>query len=262
MVVIIIKPEWDFRERDKQMKIGVIIQARMGSTRLPGKVMKKIQGRSVLEHVIERVKQSKLIDEIIIATTTHEHDSVIEAEASRCGVKSFRGSEEDVLSRYYYAAKSNELDVVVRITSDCPLIDPIIIDNVIEFYESHNYAIVTNAGNDLHNRTYPRGLDVEVFSFTLLENAYHDAKEKHQREHVTPYIYETSKSVAIYKNEIDYSEYRWTLDTEEDFELICEIYRYLYKGSHDFYLEEIVNLVNARPELKMINAHIEQKKIK
>ena len=244
------------------MKIGVIIQARMGSTRLPGKVMKKIQGRSVLEHVIERVKQSRLIDEIIIATTTHDQDSVIEFEALRCGVKSFRGSEDDVLSRYYYAAKNNEIDVVVRITSDCPLIDPIVLDNVIEFYGSNDYEIVTNAGNDLDNRTYPRGLDVEIFSFVLLEKAFNNAKEKHQREHVTPYIYETSKNVAIYKNENNYSDYRWTLDTEEDFELICEIYSDLYKGSHDFYLEEIISLVNARPELKMINAHIEQKKIK
>lgn len=116
------------------MKIGVIIQARMGSTRLPGKIMKKLQNKTVLEHVIERVRQSKLIDEVIIATTTKEKDDVIEKESLRCGVKMFRGSEDDVLSRYYYAAKENDLDVVVRITSDCPLIDPIIINKMISIY--------------------------------------------------------------------------------------------------------------------------------
>ena len=184
------------------MKIGAIIQARMGSTRLPEKVMKNLQGKTVLEHVIERVKQSKLIDEIIIATTTHERDAVIEAEALRCGVKSFRGSEDDVLSRYYYAAKENNIDVVVRITSDCPLIDPEIIDNIVIFYENNNYDIVTNAGSDVANRTYPRGLDVEIFSFDILENAYNNASEKYQREHVTPYIYEVTQNRFYYKKKI------------------------------------------------------------
>jgi spore coat polysaccharide biosynthesis protein SpsF len=231
------------------MKIGVIIQARMGSNRLP-------------EHVLERVKQSKLIDEIIVATTTHERDSVIEAEALRCGVKVFKGSEEDVLSRYYYAAIENDLDVIVRVTSDCPLIDPRILDEVIEYYKANDYGIITNAGNDLLNRTYPRGLDLEVFSFELIEDAFNNAKEKYEREHVTPYVYEAAKNVFFYKNEVDYSEYRWTLDTEEDFKLIRAIYKELYKGKHDFYLAKIVDLMNERPELKMINAHIEQKKVK
>ncbi|MDW7662162.1 MAG: glycosyltransferase family protein [Bacillota bacterium] len=244
------------------MKIGAIIQARMGSTRLPEKVMKNLEGKTVLEHVLERVQQAKLIDEIIIATTTHEQDSVIEAEALRCGVKVFKGSEEDVLSRYYYAAKENEIDVIVRITSDCPLIDPRVLDEVIKYYKANAYKIITNAGNDLLNRTYPRGLDIEVFSFELLEDAFNNAKEKYQREHVTPYVYESAKNVFFYKNEVDYSEYRWTLDTEEDFKLIRAIYKELYKGKHDFYLAEIVDLMNEKPKLKMINAHIEQKKVK
>jgi len=244
------------------MKIGAIIQARMGSTRLPEKVMKNIQGKTVLEHVIERVKQSKLIDEIIIATTTNERDTVIENEALRCGVKVFRGSEDDVLSRYYYAAKDNNFDVVIRITSDCPLIDPVIVDEIIDFYKTHDFDIVTNAGIDLTNRTFPRGLDVEVFSFNLLEKAYNNATEKYQKEHVTPYIYETSNNVFYYKNKTDYSKYRWTLDTEEDFELIEEIYNSLYHGVHDFYLIDIIKLFEKKPELYEINAHIEQKKIK
>ena len=174
------------------MKIGAIIQARMGSTRLSGKVMKELEGKTVLEHVIERVKQSKMIEEIIIATTVHGRDDVIESEALRCGVKAFRGSEDDVLSRYYYAAKENEIDVIVRITSDCPLIDWKIIDKVISKFMENEYDIVTNAGLELEQRTFPRGLDLEVFSFSVLSNAFNNATEKYQREHVSPYIYETS----------------------------------------------------------------------
>lgn len=244
------------------MKIGAIIQARMGSTRLSGKVMKDLEGKTVLEHVIDRVKQSKMIDEIIIATTTHERDSVIEVEALRCGVKAFKGSEDDVLSRYYYVAKENGLDVVVRITSDCPLIDPKVIDEIIQCYVNNDYDIVSNAGSDISKRTYPRGLDTEVFSFEVLENAFTNAKEAYQREHVTPHIYENSSNVYYYKNDIDYSKYRWTLDTDEDFKVISEIYKHLYHGEHDFYLSDIVKLFQAKPELFSINAHIEQKKIK
>lgn len=244
------------------MRIGAIIQARMGSTRLPEKVMKNLEGKTVLEHVINRVQQSKLINEIIIATTLHERDSVIEAEALRCGVKAYRGSEDDVLARYYYAAKENNLDVIVRITSDCPLIDPEVLDEIIQYYLKITNDIVSNAGSNLSNRTYPRGLDTEVFSFEILKDAFTNAKEKYQREHVTPYIYETSGTAFYYKNDIDYSKYRWTLDTEEDFELISEIYKHLYHGVHDFYLNDIVKLFEKIPELYDINAHIEQKKIK
>ncbi len=244
------------------MKIGAIIQARMGSTRLPAKVMKRLQGKTVLEHVIARVRQSKLIDEIVIATTTHNRDLAIQAEALKCNVKAFRGSEDDVLSRYYFAAQKHNLDIIVRITSDCPLIDPFVLDEIIDFYLKNNYDIVSNAGSDLSTRTYPRGLDTEVFSFKVLQQAFNNAKEKYQREHVTPYIYEMSNKRYYYKNDVDYSKYRWTLDTAEDFKLVSEVYGHLYHGVHDFYLNEIVNLFADRPELYQINAHIEQKKIK
>lgn len=244
------------------MKIGAIIQARMGSTRLAGKVMKILEGKTVLEHVIERVKQSKMIDEIIIATTIDKKDNLIEQEVLRSGVKVFRGSEEDVLSRYFYAAKENNLDIVVRITSDCPLIDAKVLDEVISYYQENKYEIVSNAGSDLSNRTYPRGLDAEVFSFKVLENANNNSIEKYQREHVTPYIYEKSNRIFYYKNDIDYSKYRWTLDTDEDYKLISEVYKYLYHGKHGFYMKDIIDLFEQNPELFNINAHVEQKKIK
>lgn len=244
------------------MRIGAIIQARMGSTRLPEKVMKNLKGKTVLEHVIERVQQAELIDDIIIATTTHERDSVIESEALRCGVKAFRGSEDDVLSRYYYAAKENKLDIVIRITSDCPLIDPKVLDEIITFYLKNKFDIVSNAGSDVSSRTYPRGLDTEVFSFEVLENAFNNAVENYQREHVTPFIYEMAKQIFYYRNSVDYSKFRWTLDTVEDFKLISEVYNYLYNGDHDFYLGDVVKLFEKMPELYDINSHIEQKKIK
>jgi spore coat polysaccharide biosynthesis protein SpsF len=235
------------------MKIGAIIQARMGSTRLSGKVMKTLKGKTILNHVIERVKQARCIQQIIIA--------IIQEEAIKGRVAFFRGSEDDVLSRYYHAAKENQLDIIVRITSDCPVIDPYIIDKIVACYLNGQYNIVTNAGTDLCNRTFPRGLDAEVFSFRELENAYIQAKQKYQREHVTPYIYESSKATYIYKNDIDYSRYRWTLDTEEDFKLIEEVYNHLYKGVHNFYLKEMIHLFAENPNLYYINAHVEQKKI-
>ncbi|MFC4409984.1 cytidylyltransferase domain-containing protein [Chungangia koreensis] len=244
------------------MKIAAIIQARMGSTRLSGKVMKELKGKTVLSHVIERVRQSKLIEDIIIATTIHERDNIIEMEAINCGSKVYRGSEDDVLSRYYFAAKENNVDTIIRITSDCPLIDPNVIDKIIKYYLNGSYDLVTNAGSDLTQRTYPRGLDTEIFSFEMLENAFLNGKENYHREHVTPFIYEYSNKILYFKNDMDYSKYRWTLDTEDDFELISEIYNRLYKGIHNFYLPDIIELFKEEPTLFTINAHIEQKKIK
>lgn len=244
------------------MKVGAIIQARMGSTRLPGKVMMKIKGKSVLEHVIDRVSQSEKVDEIIIATTTEDCDNVIVDEALKAGVKSYRGSEDDVLSRYYFAAKENAIDVIIRITSDCPLVDPRIVDEIVNSYVKKDYDIVSNASADLTQRTFPRGLDIEVFSFELLEKAFYDANKQYHREHVTPYIYENSKKIFYYKNDIDYSMHRWTLDTKEDFELITVIYDRLYKGIHNFYFMDIIELLIKEPKIFDINAHIKQKKLK
>lgn len=242
------------------MKTVVIIQARVGSTRLPGKVMKIISGSTVLEHVIKRVSQSKEINDIVIATTTLNNDDIIIQEAKKNNVKWYRGSVEDVLSRYYYAAVENKAELVVRITSDCPLIDPQIMDEIISFSIKSDYDLVTNAGVELSNRTYPRGLDVEIFTMMQLETAFKKAREKYQREHVTPYIYENAKKIFYYKNNHDYSGYRWTLDTDEDFMLISKIYEKLYRGEHNFYLKDILALYGKYPELALINKHIEQKK--
>ncbi|MBE6064837.1 glycosyltransferase family protein [Clostridium cochlearium] len=244
------------------MKIVCIVQARVGSTRLPGKVLKKICGKTVLEHDIDRLRRIKNIDEIIIATTTLERDNDIVKECERLGVKCFRGSEEDVLSRYYYAAKENNADVVVRVTSDCPLIDPEVSEKIIQYYldNKDKYDYVSNT----IERTYPRGLDTEVFRLKALEKAFNESKIQRDREHVTPYIWDNSDIFKLYyyKNDVDYSELRWTLDTEEDFRLINRIYGLLYPYMNsEFKFNDILNLYNDYPELKNINAHIEQKKV-
>ncbi|SFD34177.1 cytidylyltransferase domain-containing protein [Clostridium uliginosum] len=239
-----------------------IIQARMGSSRLAGKAMKNLCGKTILAHCIERVRQAQYINNIIVATTLNEEDSIIEQEALRCGVKVFRGSENDVLSRYYYAAQKYKADTVIRITSDCPLIDPKILDEVILFYLNNKYDIVTNAPNEEKERTYPRGLDISIFSFEQLKNAFINATEKYQREHVTPYLYENLENKCYYKSKIDYSKYRLTLDTKEDWNLISEIYMNLYKGKHDFYLDDILNLFKSNPKLEKINFNIGQKDFK
>lgn len=244
------------------MKVGAVIQARMGSTRLPGKVMLELGDKTVLGHVIERVRQAEKIDKIIIASSDLEADDAIVEEAIFNDALVSRGSESDVLSRYYQATLDHDLDHIVRITSDCPLIDPQIVDQLVDFYLNNDYSIVTNAGNDLEERTYPRGLDVEVFSFAALEEAHEKALEDYQREHVTPYIYENNEDKYYYKNDVNHSRHRWTLDTPEDWELIKEIYDELYKGVHDFYLDEILELFEQEPELFDINKDIEQKSLK
>lgn len=243
-------------------KTAAIIQARMGSTRLPGKVMKDLKGKPVLWHVIERVKQSKNIDQIIIATTTAKRDKIIFEKAKEWGVNAYQGSEEDVLARYYEAAKEYGVDTVVRITSDCPLIDPQVIDEVIKFYITNNYDLVTNAGPQMEVRTYPRGLDTEVFSFVMLEKSYNNAKKEYQKEHVTPFIYEKSNNIFYYKNDENYSFYRLTLDEKEDWIFIKKIYDNLYYGEHNFYLKDIINLLKTRPTLTKINNKVKQKNYK
>ncbi|MGR3176665.1 MAG: cytidylyltransferase domain-containing protein [Candidatus Anammoxibacter sp.] len=246
------------------MKIIAIIQARMGSTRLPGKVMKKLCGKTVLQHVIERVRACSLLNEVIVATTIFSADDEIVAESEKCGVKWFRGSEDDVLARYYWAAKKYGADIVVRITSDCPLFDPQLLGKMIEYFnrERDKGASVDYLSNSLIS-TFPRGLEAEVFTFKALEYAFHNANKPSEREHVTPYLYQHPELFCLktYENNEDLSSYRWTLDTIDDFRLIKEIYSALYNDENIFLTDEVVELMRKRPELIEINAYVEQKKL-
>lgn len=243
------------------MNVVCIVQARLGSTRLPGKVLKEICSKTVLEHDIDRLKQVKNLNKIVIATTTLEEDNKIEKLVTELGIDCFRGSSEDVLSRYYFAAKKYKADVVVRVTSDCPLIDYNISDKIIQYYldNKDKYDYVSNT----IERTYPRGLDTEVFSFESLEKSYNEAKKQYEREHVTPYIYQNADKfkMAQYKNERDYSNYRWTLDTEEDYKLINIIYNNLYKKNKLFCFNDILKFIDENSYLTKINEHIQQKKL-
>jgi len=247
------------------MRIGAIIQARTTSTRLPKKVLKELpygSGITVLEQVIRRLKRSKALDEIVVATTTNEADNPIVAIAKKEGVKYFRGSEKDVLSRYYLAAKENNFDVVVRITSDCPCIDWEVVDRLVEIHlkEGADYT-----SNTLGGRTYPHGLDAEVISFKALERAHKEANLPHEREHVCPYIYgrgkENFKLVSVKAPpHLTAPDIRITLDTEEDYALLCAVFDYLYPQKEFFKAEDIVNLFRTKPWLKFINRKVVQKK--
>lgn len=241
------------------MKYAVIMQARMNSSRLKGKVLKELKGKTVLAHDIERIRQAKKIDGIIIATTENPEDEPIVSAAKACGVPVFRGSEEDVLSRYYYAAVNFQVEHIIRITSDCPLVDPHIIDEVIACYQEEKPDIITNVPNEWEKMTYPRGLDLEIFPFEWLERAFREAGSLYDREHVSPYIYDHAKNRFYYRYKTDYSRYRWTLDTPEDWEVIENIYGHFYHGTHDFYFEEIVKYMEEHPEVAAINQEIRQK---
>jgi len=241
------------------MKITAIIQARMNSTRLRGKILLPLKGKPMLTHVYERIAQMKNIDGVVIATTDTEEDDPVVHLAESCGFNWFRGSENDVLSRYYHAAVEKSSDVIVRFTADCPLIDPQVADRVVTAFINYPCDISTNAGDYLSQRTFPRGLDTEVFTLQILKEAFNNATQSYQREHVTPYMYEHGKAF-YYKNDIDYSNFRLTVDTKDDYELVQAIYGKLYHGVHNFYLSEIVDTLKANPEMNKINADVEQKK--
>jgi spore coat polysaccharide biosynthesis protein SpsF len=247
------------------MKIGTIIQARTSSTRLPKKVLKELpygSGITVLQQVVRRLKRSKKIKEIIIATTTYVEDEAIVKVAQSENVKWFRGSREDVLDRYYSAAKENNLGIIIRITSDCPCIDPHIVDGVIE---KHLKTYSDYTSNCLR-RTFPHGLDTEVISFNALKIAYKEARQDFEREHVTPYIYKTRPdlfkiTLVEAPKALKFPDIRITLDTEEDYVLLCAVFDYLYPRNKFFSAEDITKLFKKKPWLKLINKKIMQKKI-
>jgi spore coat polysaccharide biosynthesis protein SpsF len=243
------------------VKTIIIVQARMTSTRLPGKVLMEVRGKSLLEYQIERLRQVRLADELVIATTTNDTDQPIVELCERLGAAYYRGSEEDVLSRYYEAATQSGADVVVRVTSDCPLIDPGVMDEVIALYINNRdkYDYVSNT----LERTYPRGLDTEVFSMAALEKAYNEAREQPEREHVTLFIYRRPEQfpLANSSSATDYSYHRWTVDTPEDFALIKRIFMGLYPVNSRFTWLEVLDLLNENPEWVEINAGVKQKEV-
>ncbi len=232
------------------MSTVAIIQARMGSSRLPNKTMADLLGKPMLWHLINRIRHSKKIDKIVIATTTDEKDKVITRFARKNGIDFFAGSENDVLERYYYAAKKYKATVVVRITADCPLIDPDITDKAIEKFRKGGYDYL---GVDIN--TYPNGFDSEVFTFKTLEKAFFEAKLASEREHVTPYIWKNPKIFKIGKLSTNkgYGNIRLTVDHKEDLDLVTIIYKALYRKDGIFHLDEIADYLKKNKDLVMIN---------
>ncbi len=241
------------------MKIIIIVQARMTSTRLPGKVLLPVLQKPLLEYQIERLLRVRWADEVAIATTLNQTDQPIVDLCQQLQVPIFRGSEEDVLARYYETAVSCKADVVVRVTSDCPLIDPAVIDTVIRRYLDQNpYADYVS--NTLE-RTFPRGMDTEVFSMRALTEAHQEAQAQSDREHVTPFIHRQSHRYLCQsiKAGINHSQHRWTVDTPEDFELIRRMLESLYPQTPHFSLSDCLNLIDQHPDWPLLNAHVEQK---
>ena len=245
------------------MKIGAIVQARTSSTRFPKKVLMDLpynSGITVLEQVINRLKQSKYLDTIIIATTNDKEDDKIVKIANNMNVNYYRGNKFNVLERYYEAAKNNDLDIIIRITSDCPCIDYTLMDNIIKSHIKNSSDYTSNKIGE----TYPIGLDVEVFNFDVLEIAFLNAQYDYEKEHVTPYIYKTAPEkfkINPYISNENNSNLRVTLDTFEDYSLLCCIYDNLYEINNFFTLEDILKLFNEKPWIKTFNRNILQKKV-
>jgi len=230
-----------------------IIQARTGSTRLPGKVLKEIGGKTLLEILVERVKRASSIDKIVIATTVAAEDKKIADLAGKLGLDSYRGSEKDVLDRYYQAAKKFKADVVVRITGDCPLMDPTIIDRVVGYYKENSDKF--DYASNIRPPTFPDGMDVEVFPFTVLEKAWRDAELPSEREHVTAYIANHPEIFRIGNvfYECNAVSIRLTVDNNEDFEVVRTIIEN-FPDKKDFGLEDIIDLKKRNPGIFLGNS--------
>lgn len=238
------------------MNIVAIIQARMGATRLPGKVLLELEGKTVLERVIERVRASRYINEVVVATTKKEENSSIVDICSLAGIKVYCGNEEDVLDRFYQAARLFKADQIVRITADCPLIDPEIIGQVISL---HLESAADYTSNVL-KATYPDGEDVEVFSSGALEKAWKTARLKSEREHVTPYIKNNPDLFKLVNLEYkeDLSAKRWTLDEPSDYEFIKIIYNKLCSNSRIFGMNDILQFLKENPRIENMNSGIQR----
>lgn len=241
------------------MKIVAIVQARMGSTRLPGKVMLDLLGEPVLVRDVNRLRRSKMLDEIVIATTNLPADDQIVSLCKERGWKYSRGDENDVLDRYYQAARSCNADTIVRVTSDCPMIDPEVVDRVIRVFL--DLPGIDYVSNTLPPRTFPRGLDTEVMTFEALERAWTEDEDPKLREHVTPYIYRNPEKFQTRSvlNERDLSSHRWTLDTPEDLAFIRVVYEHF--ENDDFTWVDVLEYLDEHPEIVGINREIQQKVI-
>ncbi len=274
-------------------RVVALIQGRMSSSRLPGKILADIAGKPMLRRVYDRTIRARTLHDVLIATTTDASDDPVADYCQTHGIPFSRGSLYDVLDRYYQAARENMASLVVRITADCPLLDPALIDDVVTVLLHHRDGgpldFATNRLPPPWRRTYPIGLDVEACTFAALERAWHEAREPHQREHVMPYLYEGVRlepvlqgqpshctpftfnmeqglsehgfRVALLHHPTDYGTYRWTVDTPEDLTFARQAYA-RFGGRDDFSWKDMLDLVHRQPELQALNATVRHKTLK
>lgn len=267
-------------------RVVAIIQGRMSSSRLPGKILADIAGQPMLTRVFTRTSRAQTLDEVIFATTTDSTDDPVAEYCDFSGIPFTRGSQFDVLDRYYQAALQAKADVVVRITADCPVIDPVLIDDVVKTLlgesgignRESEFDFVANRLPPPWNRTYPIGLDVEACTFKVLKKTWKEAKTPQHREHAMPYFYEGVKlsavsrqrsegisprgfRIALLNHTTDFGDYRWTVDTPEDLEFMRQVYS-RFDGRDDFSWQEVLDLVHDEPGLMEINAGVQHKTLK
>lgn len=241
------------------INIVTVIQARMGSTRLPNKVMLSLAGKPLLIRIVERVKASRFTGQVVVSTTTDKEDDIIYDLCINNGILCFRGHPTDLLDRHYKTGIYYNADAVVKIPSDCPLIDPAIIDRVLSYFIT--YQDTFDYVSNLHPATYPDGNDVEIMHMRVLKNAWQNAGKPFEREHTTPYIWENPEKFRIgnvaMPNGNDFSmTYRWTVDYEDDYIFAKSVYDELYNKHHNFSYEEILHLVNKKEQIRNINSYL------
>jgi len=236
------------------MKTLAILQARMSSSRLPGKVMMQILGKPMLLHQIERISKSKMIDHLVVATSIDKSDDLLVDMLIEHNIDYYRGSLYDVLERFYFVAKKFKPNQIVRLTGDCPLSDFNLIDKIIQFHNNNNFDYTSN----VIPPTFPDGLDVEVFTYSSLCEAYNKSYLPSHREHVTPYINTNNNfyNIGNYADKCDNSKLRWTVDEQCDFELVNTIYINLYPYNKNFKTNDVYNFLKKHPEVSMINSSI------
>jgi len=238
------------------MNVGIIIQARMSSTRLPGKVFKKLAGREMLWHVVQRCRRSKKANTVIVATSTEASDDPIQQFCVRERIEYCRGDLNNVLKRYTECARKHGLTTIVRVTSDCPFIDPQIIDETIATFETNNVDFVSNT---LH-RSFPRGLDAEVFSSEVLNDALANAHSEAEKEHVTPYITSHAKTKPFEVSHEYEGSFRLTVDEQKDYDLAVLLYEKFFEGDQSIIdVKQVINFLHKNPDVAAMNANIQQK---
>lgn len=240
----------------KQYQVLAILQARVSSSRLPNKVLLPILGKAMLERQCQRILRSKRIDKLVIATSNNPEDKAIAELADKLGIACYSGSLDDVLARFYFAALQYPSEHIVRLTGDCPLTDPEIIDDVIQYHLEQGADYTSNC----EPPSFPDGLDVEVFTSKALEEAYLNADKPSEREHVTPYIRRQTGQYQLssFIHPQDHSDYRWTVDEPTDFEFVSKVYEALYPDNKQFKTDDIFLLLREQPELQSINAGIQR----